>query len=294
VRLSIAVLIMCLSGPLAFAQDDKQAVCKGSEIPPDRVVVSEFQSDGCSPPDKINAWDTTIPKEETLICEPVQWTAAADVLKFRACGDVHSGKCPSRLDGTANAMILRSPASCAIHGQEGFRFQCVNNQQLPEEDFIIGITDVERCKGVNDKRFSGNAFVVRARPSPYIYFSYCSSSWISVLPEKKLNIREVIVRRFHDEFCPEDPVTFGGVRNALNAVTIIRLTGSPERDLTLCNGTPVLSPPGYPRGGVARFMYPPERLKNVYDPLCGGEASYINGARVIPATDKSATDPWSH
>src|SRR5215469_4865146 len=63
-------------------KDEKEAVCKNSQIPADRVVVSEFQSDGCSPPGTNNAWDTAVPRDGTVICQKRPFDSTARVLQL--------------------------------------------------------------------------------------------------------------------------------------------------------------------------------------------------------------------
>jgi hypothetical protein len=295
-------MMLASFGGIAVAQDDKQSVCKDAAVPVDRVIVSGFQSAACSPPNTINAWDTVVPVEGTKVCQLSNTRSAANVLKFQVCEQTTSDDCPSALDGTANAWVLRSPASCFKHGLKDLRAECANwFPDLPKDDFIVGITNVENCRAQG--QLFGNAFVVRERDDPYEPFMYCAPE--DGLLHKDLQWDEVVLRRFHSEYC--DLATFNYVKYSLNTIVIMKIRRVPPPDLTLCDGTPMainLRPFLYAIGNYepGKVVYPYERLETLYDPLCGGPEKFANGtprvnaARVLKSTGEppkgAEKSPW--
>lgn len=296
-RTVIALLLVCLFSPLAFAQDDKQAVCKDSKIPADRVAVSEYHSDGCSPPDTNNAWDTVVPKDGTIICQKRDIESTARVLELELCEEVLSNSCPAKLDGTANAFVLRSPMSCLAQKETRLRLQCVSGTQgrVGPTEVVIGITNTEGCKPA-DPRFFGNAFLVGKRLDPYSVVKMC---WYDTRDEPasisdyELQWNDVILRYFHSDYCR---ITKPDLR--FNTVMVTRLRKRPIPTMLLCRGTPMVFP--FIKNTSSEYTPPfvryraPE-VEPLYTPLCGvDEQAKPNAKRVLAPTDASGQDdnPW--
>jgi hypothetical protein len=98
-------------------------------------------------------------------------------------------------------------------------------------------------------------------------FVSCSSAvWTPF--GKNFGSTEVIVRRFHSEYCKAYP---GQPAAELNALVIMSLTSRPSPDLTICYGTPLLD---------TEEAWPMAARVQVYDEKCGGPNGVRNGTRI--------------
>jgi hypothetical protein len=295
-------------GNAVNVEPEKQAFCKGAPIPPDRVVVSGFVSAACSPPDTENAWDTVVPADGTIACrlhdsmptEQYDWKAAGNVLQLSTCEEVHSNECPKRLDGGENAIVLRSPASCLRHGLTEMRVQCVDNLKLPKYDFVVAITNNDKCKDAHDERFSGNAFIIQTWEALDKPFSFCAplrGPLGGEPPFRELEWDEAIVRRFHSDYCPD--FKFVNYEKGLNAISVIRLRNTPDPALTLCIESSIARTHGMAETSTSdNFFYAEDRKTYVRDDLCGGRAIHtqagVNGARIKSSGNAADVDPWGN
>jgi hypothetical protein len=299
---------MCLFCSLAFAQDDKQAVCKGSEIPPDRVVVSEFQSAGCSDPDTNNAWDTVVPKDGTITCAKRPITSTASVFEFELCEEVISSSCPSKMDGTANAFVLRTPASCLAKKGTGLHAECgsqmTRNYPLFDAEAgdtfrVVGGTNMADCKAP-DHGYFYNARIMRLQV-PTSVIEFCAppvDSRVRYSGEVRWN--EVILRRFHTKACELDEESAN--IKTLNTVAVQQLEKRPPPDMPLCFGTQMTGnislgktffSPMTGRSDPA-LHYGEEDIKEIYTPLCGiDERKEPNATEILAPTAHNVNgNPW--
>lgn len=294
-RTVIVIFLLCLCESVAFTQDDKQAVCKDADIPADRVAVAEFQSAGCTPPETNNAWDTVIPREGTKLCEERHINSTARVLELESCERVQSESCPAEVDGTKNAVVLRSPKSCLAKNGPGLQVFCYKDwNRFGSGPFnfgrfgyaVVASMFSPKCGAPKHPPLVGNAFVVRRRaedgqPAKVgVTFKMC---WFEHLEDAAgspfLGETDVILRRFHSDFCN---ILVGAP--TLNTVIVMGIDHRPSRDLIMCNGTPMSTPPQQPsdRNLPKFFYYFPDELQSLYSPLCGvDDTKQPNATRLV-------------
>jgi hypothetical protein len=279
-RIMLAALLTCLFGLSALAQDAKLAVCKDSPIPADRVVVSEYQSDGCSQPATNNAWDTVVPTDGTIICQKRSIESTAQVLELELCEKVISNSCPAQLDGTENAFVLRSPASCVAKKAPDIRLACIkDSQERLYGEFVVGIIETGDCGPGPYKQFAGNAYVIRKRVDPDSVLKMC---WNPPFQDaSSLESDDFFLRRFFSPYCEILKPDSSGPKK-WNTVMVAKLKGRPSPGTMVCD-TPV-DPSYFLNGEGLRWG----ETKRVYTPLCGiDEKEKPNTIEVMASTNPS-------
>src|ERR1700722_13763231 len=171
-RIIKAALLLAIiwMAALARAQETK-GICKGDRVPTDRVIVGEFESSQCDPPDTLNAWDTALPMDGMAVCKNQNPIVLADenVLQFVPCELLDSEKCPSNNDQSPNAYRLRTASACqAKNGPQGERIEkatklrlvCNAPTHLPWDETVVAQTDSPKCSGPSFVSGAKNAFLV--------------------------------------------------------------------------------------------------------------------------------------
>jgi hypothetical protein len=287
---------LCISRGIV-AQGAK-GVCKGDKVPPERVIVGEFEGT-CSPPDTMNAWDTVLPSDGLQVCQStLSFESGANVLQFVLCEKVDSAKCPLRKDGTPNAYVLRPPAVCesnrapvgkTLYKATELRLVCNTlGFDIREDEHVVAHTDNPQCARKPYIEGAKNAFVVERTEfsTPWIF----SKPWISCVgvdavapnilgpPGRPPTVRplgrgtgyyEVVTRRFKDSNCPPT--------QELNAVVMTQLTlhTSPSElpiGAIYCDGSPYWNT--ISSGDIERYF------EHIYDGNCGGPDGRLNAQRV--------------
>ena len=91
-------------------------VCKKKGVPPGYVATKSFYSPECDDegdPFKKNAWEVAPTVEGITSCAlPTYEKLDAKTAQFVRCEETQNPECDERLDGLANARIIRSPTEC--------------------------------------------------------------------------------------------------------------------------------------------------------------------------------------
>lgn len=290
ILLGFLALTECLFGQQTIA------VCKGQPMPTGRVPVAEFESDGCSPPNSKNAWDTAVPSDGTVTClDTRDVNAAGNVLQFMFCEKRHTPKCPLRLDGGPNGFTLRDPSSCDevifhenLEQQVGLTTMCINmTNKVARDEIIVGLFDTPRCVEAHGNILGKNAAYVRTKVDRE-HFAVISCVGPQGLPYlASMGMNEIIIRRFHSDFCDDK---FPNYRE-LNALVILKIFQRPDKNVTVCYGTPMIDYAHYtPEYHQEWAVYAKNRQQDVYDPACGGPTGVLNGVRIVDGNG-FRTDP---
>jgi hypothetical protein len=248
---TILLLLTCTCLSVRGAAQDTLGFCKGDKIPNERVIVGEFESPQCDPPDNKNAWDSAEPAEGINVCQStISPDAGANVLQFVLCEKIDSEKCPLHKDGTTNAFVLRSPKECVQQKVVGdkkldkaakLRIVCATSKPPNDgTEVIIGDTDDKGCVGSSYFEGFKNALIQLhvdwSKP-----FVVCLDKHGTAL-NLVTNEYDVILRRFSDKNCPN--------LNELNAIVLWKGAGyrlgtsdSPEwttmhPGIVFCDGSP--------------------------------------------------------
>ena len=288
IKHTVATILLCFYPTLASAD----AICKTEPVPLDYVVTAEFNSPQCDDgnnPLAVNAWEVEKARDGIAVCRlPDYQSIGARVASLIPCGRTDSAACPSRIDGLPNAIVLRSPNSCAsirplpkgfsVHcfpieperpappphpyGRWGFRVGVVSVAQCNNVDLILAVDDVSRP---NAWLFRDEATSSKDRPD-----TVCAG-WSDNL----------ILRRFFNPYCPAKADTPGAEDGLTGWVVMGQwLELSNGQQVTFCIGrnfpetTSVRS-----RGGGPPRLPTPDRATH-YDPLCGGSQNVSNAYRM--------------
>ena len=276
-RLIVALLAsLCLVGSLSAqeTQTSTIGICKGDPLPPDRVIVAEFESPQCEPPESKNAWDTAHAEDGLTTCQNTRSVSAfASVMELVICEKVYSPKCPERKDGTPNGYVWRAPGECEkqksnLGIESKLRLVCnTTDMVLGSEEYIIAETKTGTCNGVPRTTGSGSAWIVRDYAGLNLVRISCVDADGKPL-DKEFTATDVILRRFSDRYCP-NPGT-------LNAIALSHYGGStmpgaslpnfPD-DATYCFGSPLLK-------------FNEEKFDRVFDAGCGGDTGKPNAFKL--------------
>jgi len=233
-------------------------------VPQGRVIVKEFESGSCNPPGAKNAWDTLEPQEGAVVCQdPTTVRASANVLNYVPCEKVDSQDCPLNRNGTANALVLRTPAQClamtAPQGQALFKLAKLRTG-----------CDPPVFKGSDPIRHDFDVVVGRLAPGSagctagaYIFqqVDEFDSFLVRTDPNKPTDPIGVwarydkILRRLRDKNCP--------AQIELNAIVVNRMGRSFLRE-TICFGSPYLKVVSLRFGPLTQYFH------EVYNEDCGG------------------------
>lgn len=279
--LVIALPFVFLAGSTMAQQsnNDTQGICKGDTVPYDSVIVREWESSRCDPPGTKNAWDTAQPTDGIQVCiRPDLLSAAGNVLELTSCEEIRSDACPLKLDGSMNAIVLRSPEHCVTPKKLRTACMPLAPSEIGPNEFVIGEMKVAQgCNPMPRNQDQMNAVVlleVENREQPFVT---CTGVFGEIYM-KPFQPHDVIVRRFHSRYCFDWSAakqnTTGQLQ--LNAIAVYTITKRPPPQLTLCYGTPLVQPPGQQ---IDR-NWPLNWRDEVYDPKCGGPGGRPNGARI--------------
>src|SRR5262249_43582117 len=94
---------------------------------------------------------------------------------------------------------------------------------------------------------------------------------------------DVIVRRFHSDYCPDYMKVKGASVGELNAVVTYWVAAQPPFDRVFCYGTPAVPRPS---PAVKPTLWPYSMRIEAYSELCGGPPGVPNGARLRPTPPK--------
>jgi hypothetical protein len=181
------------------------AVCKKRGISGDYVAVEELYSpecdDGADPFTK-NAWEVAPARDGITECAlPSYARRSAKVAQLVPCEHVYSPKCADRLDGLPNARILRSPGECVKYTpSRELRVACKQYYvgSIPDLSVIgyqIAQIRSKTCQPAYDEY---NAWLIRLVAAD-------ASLTVPVCADiRNLWKRDFIVRRFHNEYCPNN------------------------------------------------------------------------------------------
>ena len=142
------------------------AVFKKDGVPLDYVATGELHSPQCENGEKplvMNAWEVDISHDGVVACELPDFedTMGAKIAALVPCGMVNSSSCMQRIDGLPNAVVLRSPESCAKIRPlpQGFSIHCFPNEpKRPAPPphpygrwgYRVGVVAVPQCHVVDD------------------------------------------------------------------------------------------------------------------------------------------------
>lgn len=289
-------MMLCLRPSMSMAD----AICKKDAVPLDYVITAELNSPQCddgAKPLAMNAWEVAPARDGIAVCTLPDYKAmGAKVASLVPCGTARSAGCVPRLDGLPNAIVLRSPNSCAntTHLPQNFSVHCFPNEPKRPAPaprpygrwgYRVGVVSVPQCHVVQaalgtDDVPQPNAWLFRDEAdSPADRPDSACAGWDSNL----------ILRRFYNPYCPSSPGTSGSAEGLTGWIVMGRWI-KVENDLvlTFCAGkkTPVVDR-RQARGGTGDGIFAQPVAHDIavfYDPICGGNPQTKNAYRLRWAT----------
>lgn len=274
---------------------DGDAICKKDPMPAGWVPVGELASPQCGPsgsPFDMNAWILGRLQPGTIACAAPDYSNdPAPNIGYIACGTASASNCPSRLDGTQNAVILQPFLACVRDSYKARNDLCAGINigghcfqgasaarkfkqldQLGELDKWLGWTG--KAIGAESSWVLGRAYQSQSlADDSAIESKLHATAWPLCLAwnEKALVLidRDVLAawqgssqadiqfaqRMFFDPSCPAMP-------GELNALVLRRLAPSEYRgtELLVC---------GLPIGSALNVYTDFETFKAAHDDRCG-------------------------
>lgn len=262
-------------------------VCKKRSIPTDFVPVAEFNSAQCgdgSDPFEMNAWEVERVRDGVVACKlPSQKVMGAAIASMVECGRVTIEKCAARFDGLPNAIVLKTPNSCANSDRlpSGFEVHCFAEDPGPSSPVYpfgrwgnrVGVVMVPRCGKAT--RELGSKVLPEA--NAWLYFAPPASSRTAVVCAGWSN--NIILRRFHSPYCVARSADLPGVDEGLTAWVVVGRASEIKRgdSLISCVGKP---PSSETRGRGAVEERRSEQQATRYDSICGGASGRLNAFRM--------------
>lgn len=277
--------VLLLLSSLVAALHAQDGVCKKDDLPTNFVAVEEFNSgmcdDGVDPLAK-NAWRIEHVRDGITVCAlPRYETIGPEVAELIPCEHIVSDRCSPRLDGLANAIVLRSPAQCAKRVlPEDLKINCSASVGLDngKSGYMVAQVTSSTCPAAPASNRAGyvhtaNAWLARKvdSPSKPDFLAICAD-------DHNIGRSDYIVRRFKNNSCPVNP-RVAGAQEGLTG-WVIRLNELPpdipqEKAYTFCEA---FTKDSWKPFGENWIGY---RAATSYSELCGGEDQKVNSFKVF-------------